>query len=63
MTFYAAVFDGRKRRYRVREYTLRVENHEPVWPGPIALMPRLFPRLRDCLADLHQKTDTSVTAG
>ena len=48
MTFYAAIFDGRKRRYRVRKYTLRVKDHEPVWPGPIALMPRLYPRLKDC---------------
>ena len=33
MTFYAAIFDGRKRRYRVREYTLRVEDHEPGGQG------------------------------
>jgi hypothetical protein len=63
MIFYAAIYDGRKRRYRVRKYTLRVQDHQPVWPGPIALKPRLFPRLQDCLADLRQKTDTSVTAG
>ncbi len=46
MTFYAAIFDGRKRRYRVRKYTLRVKDHEPVWPGPIALMPIFRPGVR-----------------
>ena len=46
MTFYAAVYDGRKRRYHVREYTLRVKDHEPVWPGPIALMPIFRPGVR-----------------
>ncbi len=58
MTFYAAIFDGRKRRYRVRKYTLRVKDHEPVWPGPIALMPRLYPRLKDCLDFIRERTES-----
>jgi hypothetical protein len=53
-TFYAAVY--RNQKWRIKKLNLRVEGHEPVWPGPIALKPRLFPRLKDCLADLRQKT-------
>jgi len=58
-TFYAAVYHNRK--CRIRKFDLRVRDHEPVWPGPIALKPRLFERLRDCLAYVRQRADTGRT--
>jgi hypothetical protein len=55
MTFYAAVFDGKRKAYRVKKMNLHTRNGEALYPGPIVLWPRLFGRLKDCLDWINER--------
>ena len=61
MTFYAAVFDGKRKAYRVKKMNLHTRNGEALYPGPIVLWPRLFGRLKDCLDWINERQPALFT--